>query len=129
MRNLIRTELRWGYAPHDVFASEETFVIAQGTLTLLEGAARLVSHTPIDPVPVHVVEQARYTVRAILMTALLGNRRPCRLNESVTTHQVSDTGVSSNIITGTGALVVTGATVAASIEIRDEFGVVVSNGP
>jgi hypothetical protein len=127
MPNLTKTELRWGYLPHDAFASEETLVIAQGALTLVEGTAVLVLHTPIDPVPAHVVEQARDAVHAILLSSLLRNRTPCRLNESVTTHQVSDAGVSSNIVTGTGALVVTSATVAASIEIRDKFGVVISN--
>jgi len=127
MPNLARTELRWGYSPEDLFAGEETFAIPQGTLTLAAGAAMLVLHTPIDPVPTHLVEQARDTVYAILMSALLGSRRPCQLNESVTTHQVSDTGVSSTIVAGTGVLVAKGVTVTATIEVHDKFGVVISN--
>jgi hypothetical protein len=127
MPNLAKTELRWGYSPQDLFPGQEAFAVPQGDLTLDGGTALLVLHTPMDPVPAHVVEQARDAVYAILMSALLGYGRPCRLNESVTTHQVSDTGVSRNIIAGTGALVATGVTVLATIEVRDKFGVVVSN--
>jgi hypothetical protein len=54
-------------------------------------------------------------------------RRPCRLNESVTIHQVSDTGVSRTIITGTGALVATGVTVVATIQVHDKSGVAIGD--
>jgi hypothetical protein len=127
MPNVAKTELRWGYSPEDLFASGETFSISQGALTLAGGTASLVLLAPVDPVPTHMVEQARDTVYAILMGALVAYRRPCRLTESVTTHQVSDTGVSSTIIAGSGALVATGVAVIASVQVHDKFGAVIGN--
>ena len=116
-----------GDTPPGLVCRRGTFSISQGALTLAGGTASLVLRAPVDPVPTHVVEHARDTVYAILMGALVAYRRPCRLNESVTAHQVSDTGVSSTIVAGTGALVATGVAVIATVEVHDKFGVVIGN--
>lgn len=127
MSNLAKTELRWGYSPEDLFFGAETFSVPHGALTLASGTAVLVLRAPMDPVSELIIEQGRDAVHAILMGALLVSRRPCRLNESVTTHQVSDTGVSSHIIAGSGALVARSATVAVSVQVHDKFRVLISN--